>query len=143
MLELWGPYHSQQHWKYPAKGTTCSKCGKNGNYARLCQGGAPGPVSASAKISILPLPRSVLHHLDLSLLLLLNWRLVPVSASAKISNSTLAKICAASLDSLSETNIAIKVGTYTAQALIDSGRFYTFISDAWVKQYNLPVSHYI
>ena len=90
------PYHGQQHWKCPAKGSTCSKFGKKGHYARLCRGGAPGPVSASVKVS----------------------------------NPTLATVCTASSHSLSETTIIIKVGTHTAQALIDSGSSDSFTSDA-------------
>ena len=51
-------------------------------------------------------------------------------------------IYSASSDSLSEATINFKVGFYTAQALIDNGSSDSFISDAWLKQYNLPVSPY-
>ena len=36
-----GAYSCTQRWKCPARGATCSKCGRKGHYAKFCPGGAP------------------------------------------------------------------------------------------------------
>ena len=102
------PYHGQQRWKCPAKGSTCSKCSKKDHYIQNF-------------VEVEPL--------DLSLLLL--WSPIPPLPQSMLHHRT-----------LSETIITIKDDTYIAQALINSGSSDSFISDAWVKQYTLPVSPY-
>ena len=42
-----GAYHGTQRWKCPARGATCSKCGRKGHYAKVCRGGAPPRIAAT------------------------------------------------------------------------------------------------